>query len=171
MTASSSAPTSMALASTRGIAATLVAAALIVCTAHPSPAQIVRAAWLTGCWEARSADRVVEEQWMAPRGRTMLSMGRTVRADTLVDFEQVVLREVGGRLEYEAHPANQPMAVFTSTQITPATLLFENSLHDYPQRVGYTLKSGDSLIAWIDGTTGGKSRRVEFRYGKVRCGT
>jgi hypothetical protein len=138
-------------------------------------AQIARAAWLAGCWEARSASEtggiVVEEQWMAPRGRTMISMGRTVHGDTLEDFEQVVLREKGGQLEYEAHPFNQPMGVFLSTQITPTSLVFENPLHDFPQRIGYTLRGSDSLIAWIDGKVGGSSKRVEFLYAKVRCGT
>jgi hypothetical protein len=137
--------------------------------------QIARAAWLAGCWEARSASAsggmVVEEQWMAPRGRTMISMGRTVHGDTLVDFEQVVLREENGQLEYEAHPFDQPMGIFLSTQMTPTTLIFENPLHDFPQRIGYTLRGSDSLIAWIDGKVGGTSRRVEFRYAKVRCGT
>jgi hypothetical protein len=134
-------------------------------------AQIVRVAWLAGCWEARSGGVVVEEQWMAPRGRAMLSMGRTVHEDTLVDFDQVVLREKNGRLEYETHPANEPIGVFLSTQITPTNLVFENPLHDFPQRIGYTLRGSDSLIGWMDGKEGGSSKRVEFLYAKVRCGT
>lgn len=151
--------------------AVAILATLLLISARDANAQIVRAAWLAGCWEARSATRVVEEQWLAPRGRTMLSMGRTVHGDTLVDYEQVVLREKNGKLEYEAHPFNQPMAVFVSTQIAESSLIFENPLHAYPQRVGYTRRGADSLIAWIDGTTGGKSRRVEIPYAKVRCGT
>ena len=134
-------------------------------------AQIVRVAWLAGCWEARSDGVVVEEQWMAPRGRTMISMGRRVHEDTLVDFDQVVLREKAGRLEYEAHPANQSIGVYLSTQVTPTNLVFENPLHDFPQRIGYTLRGADSLVAWMDGKEGGSSKRVEFRYAKVRCGT
>jgi hypothetical protein len=153
---------------------TLVPWLVLVATVLPlvhARGQIVRAAWLTGCWEARSSDRVVEEQWLAPRGRTMISVGRTVHADTLTDYEQVVLREKNGRLEYEAHPGNQPVAVFTSTQITESNLLFENPLHDFPQRVGYIRRGADSLVAWIDGRVSGKTRRVEFLYAKVKCGT
>ena len=37
------------------------------------------------------------------------------------------------------------------------------------RRVGYS-RNGDSLLAWIDGTTNGKSRRVEFPYRRVACG-
>ena len=140
-------------------------------TASAAHGQLVRAAWLAGCWEARAPGRVVEEQWMAPRGHSMISMGRTVHGDTLIDFEQVILREAGGRLEYEAHPMNQPSAIFTSTQITDNNLLFENQMHDYPQRVGYTRRGADSLLAWIDGTTHGERKRVDFFYARVTCGT
>lgn len=155
----------------RWLGISVVAVAVVLVPRETLHAQIVRAVWLIGCWEARSSTRVVEEQWMAPRGRSMLGMGRTVHLDTLVDYTQVVLREKNGQLEYETHPFDQPMAMFVSTQITDASLLFENPLHDYPQRIGYTRRGADSLIAWIDGTTGGKSRRIEFPYVKVRCGT
>jgi hypothetical protein len=47
-------------------------------------------------------------------------------------------------------------------------VIFENQAHDYPQRVGYK-REGDSLLAWIDGTAGGKSRRVDFPYRRVAC--
>jgi Domain of unknown function (DUF6265) len=154
----------------RCVAALMMIAGAALLPGTALHAQIVRAAWLAGCWEARSGTSVVEEDWMAPRGRTMLSMGRTVHLDTLVDFEQVVLREKDGRLEYEMHPFNQQVGVFMSTQLTETSLVFENPLHDFPQRIGYTRRGSDSLIAWIDGRADGKSRRVEFPYAKVTCG-
>ncbi len=133
--------------------------------------QIVRAAWLAGCWESRTSEVVIEEQWMAPRGRSMISMARTVHADTLIDFTQVVLREKDGGLEFETHQYNQPIALFKATQITTDYMLFENPLHDFPQRIGYDRRGADSLVAWMDGKVKGANRRVEVRYGKVRCGT
>ena len=115
-----------------------------------------------------AGERVVEEQWMAPRGGIMLNLGRTVRGDTLVEYESVVLREQAGRLVYEAHPSGQPSAVFTSQTVTDSEVVFENPAHDYPQRVGYT-RNGDALLGWIDGTANGKARRVEFPYHRVAC--
>ena len=44
----------------------------------PSAGVIEKLSWLAGCWEQKDAQRHVEEQWMAPRGGTMLGMGRTV---------------------------------------------------------------------------------------------
>ena len=41
-------------------------------------------------------------------------------------------------------------------------LLFENPAHDFPQQVGYRREEGDRMVAWIEGTSNGKPRRVEF---------
>ena len=65
---------------------------------------IDKVAWLQGCWQLASPQRVVEEHWMAPRAKSMLGMGRTVRGETLVEHESVLIKEQGGQLAYEAHP-------------------------------------------------------------------
>ena len=105
---------------------------------------------------------------MAPRGHTMLGAGRTVQAEKLVEFEVVVIRELDGRLAYEAHPSGQPSAVFLSRTIGDNEVVFENLQHDFPQRVGYR-RAGDSLNAWIEGPRNGQTRRVEFPYRRVVC--
>jgi hypothetical protein len=145
-----------------------IAVFLLTAPAANASAAIEQVAWMQGCWQMDAGPRVVEEQWMAPRGGVMLGMGRTVRDGKLVEYESVLLREQGGKLAYEAHPSGQPSAVFMSSTIGESTVIFENLAHDYPQRVGYK-REGDSLIAWIDGTAGGKSRRVDFPYRRVAC--
>lgn len=129
---------------------------------------IRRLAWLAGCWEMSANGRTVEEHWMAPRGKNMLNAGRTMKGDTLVEFEQVVVREEGNRLAYEAHPSGQGSAVFMSKIVGDGSVVFENLDHDFPQRVGYDRK-GDTLVGWIEGTRDGKTRRIEFPYKRVPC--
>jgi hypothetical protein len=143
-----------------------IAGALVLLAAVADVAQV---SWLTGCWTLSSGDRVVEEQWMAPRGGTMLGMGRTVRGDRLIEYEVVVIRTEGERLAYDAHPSGQPPAVFLSRTLTETAVVFENADHDFPQRVGYERKGEDALLAWIEGTTGGNTRRVEFPYRRAAC--
>jgi hypothetical protein len=130
---------------------------------------VQRAAWLAGCWEAQSAQRTIEEQWMAPRGRTMLGMSRTVHGDSTVETEMVMLREEGERLAYEAHPSGQSAATFRSAGITDTSVVFDNPTHDFPQRIGYERRGADSLLAWIEGTMSGRNRRADFRYRRARC--
>lgn len=126
-------------------------------------------AWLQGCWEMRDGDRVVEERWMLPRAGTMLGVGRTTRGEKLIEHEFIVLAERDGRLAYEAHPSGQPTATFMSRPITGREVVFEDPAHDFPQRVGYRSIGPGQLLAWVEGTSGGRSRRVEFAYRIVNC--
>ena len=112
---------------------------------------------------------VIEEHWMAPRGGTMIGSGRTVRNNALVEYELVVLREQDGRLAYEAHPSGQSPAVFLSKELTASTVVFENAAHDFPQRVGYRRDGREALLAWVEGTVNGQTRRVEFPYRAATC--
>ena len=125
--------------------------------------------WLTGCWESRKGDRLIEEHWMPPRGGVMLELGRTTRGDTLLDYEFVSLRLNGARPVYEAHPAGQPVDSFPAKVASDSAVVFENSGHDFPQRVGYERRGSDSLLAWIEGDVGGRTRRVEFPYARADC--
>jgi uncharacterized protein DUF6265 len=147
--------------------------ALALCTALQTstsqPLGIDDVAWLTGCWEYSSGSRTVEEHWLAARAHSMVNVGRTVQADKLVEYEMVLVREQEGRLAYEAHPSGQPSAVFMSSTVGNREVVFENLQHDFPQRVGYK-RNGDALLAWIEGTRNGQTRRIEFPYRKVGCG-
>jgi Domain of unknown function (DUF6265) len=145
-----------------------VATALGLEVVAQQPQGIQRVAWLRGCWEMSAPERTVEEQWMVPRGGSMMGMSRTVRGGKLVAYEMVLIREEGPALAYEAHPSGQPVATFLSTTISTSQVVFENSSHDFPQQVGYQLKE-DALLAWIAGSQSGKSRRVEFPYKRVSC--
>src|SRR5262249_34033606 len=116
--------------------------------------------WLTGCWESQTGDRMVEEQWTAPRAGSMLGVGRTVKGNALVEYEFVAIRERDSRLVYIAHPSGQPSAEFTSSSISADSVVFENPQHDFPQRIGYQ-RTRDGLDAWIDGRHDGRTQRVE----------
>lgn len=130
---------------------------------------IARVGWLQGCWHNSSAQRIIEEQWTAPRGRSMLGVGRTLRGDSLVEYELVVVRERAGVLTYQAHPSGQASALFTAQTVSDSMVVFENAAHDFPQRVGYRRVGSDSLLAWIEGSLQGTDRRIVFPYARARC--
>ena len=132
-------------------------------------ATIDRVKWLQGCWQTTRGEATIEEQWMAPRGGTMLGMGRTVRGGKIAEYELVLIKEQGAALAYEAHPSGQPSATFLSTTASDTSVVFENPKHDFPQRVGYQRDGSEGLQAWIDGEVNGKARRVDFAYRRARC--
>ena len=134
------------------------------------PSGIERLAWLQGCWEAKMGNRIVEEHWMAPRGNTMIGVGRTTGgAGELMEYELVVIRQSEDHIVYEAHPSGQPSAQFFSVNVAQSRLVFESLKHDFPQRIGYERK-GDALQAWIEGVQSGKPRRIDFSYKRASCG-
>jgi len=158
---------------TRLLMAAASAAVLAVphhATAQPAGAQ--RLAWLQGCWRIDAAARIVEEQWSAPRGGTLLGTSRTVRDGKTIEHEFVIVREAAdGRLAYEVSPSGRPVTVFTSISLDVSSVVFENLQHDFPQRVAYQRK-GDDLLAWIEGpakNAPGQLRRIEYPYRKVAC--
>jgi hypothetical protein len=137
--------------------------------ASPQVRAIDRVRWMTGCWRAVSAQRTVYEEWSTVQGRTMLGTARTVRGDSLIEYEFVVLRENGERLAYEAHPSGQAGTTFQSVSITDSSVTFENLANDFPQRVGYIRRGTDSVVAWISGPRGGAIRRIDYPYSRTRC--
>jgi len=125
--------------------------------------------WLVGCLEMRSGDRVVEEQRMGIRGASMLGMARTTTSKGLIEYELTLIQEKAGRILFEARPSGQPPAVFTATTAGTDSVVFVATRHEYPQIVGYRQAGPDSVVAWIDGRSGGKRQRVEFPYSRVSC--
>jgi len=130
---------------------------------------IATVGWLQGCWVGAWQNRVVDEQWSAPRGRNMIGMARTLRGDSLVEYELVIVRQQDSTLVYEAHPSGQPSASFTAHRASDSAVVFENPAHDFPQKVGYRRVGRDSLVAHIEGVMRGQTRRIEFPYTRARC--
>src|SRR5262245_63721952 len=98
---------------------------MLLVIAPSSPRDIQRVQWLQGCWEMRSSNRVIEEHWTAPRGQSMLGVGRVLQGDSLVEYEFVVLRQHGGVLTYEAHPSGQPSATFTELNVADSRVVLD----------------------------------------------
>ena len=153
----------------------LLAAALVPSLEHTANAQranvVAHLSWISGCWQQTgTAGRLVEEQWMTPRGNTMMGMSRTVRGDSVIEFEQLRISERAGKAVYHALPSGQQPSEFTAATVTDTMVAFENPQHDFPQRIIYRKRGTDSLIARVEGTMNGRSRGVDFPYVKVQCG-
>jgi hypothetical protein len=152
--------------------------AAILCCAVPGDAwaqdagRVVRQlSWISGCWRQSGGggSRVIDEQWMSPLGRTMLGMSRTVRGDSLLEFEHLQILERSGRLVYHAEPSGQPPADFIASTMSDTLVVFENPEHDFPQRIIYRRRGADTLVARIEGTRNVQTRGIDFPYARVGC--
>lgn len=57
-----------------------------------------------GCWMQVNGGRTVEEQWMAPRGGSMIGKSRTASGSRIRGYEFIVIREEGGSLVCKGRP-------------------------------------------------------------------
>jgi hypothetical protein len=127
-------------------------------------------AWMAGCWEMRSGDRLTEEQWMTPLGTVMPGMGRTSVRGRVVAFEQMLIRLEGDTPILVATPSGQSTTSFRAEQRGEGWIHFANAEHDFPQRIGYRVAAGgDSLLAHIEGSRDGEVRRVDFPFRRAPC--
>lgn len=106
---------------------------------------------------------------MSPRGGTMLGMSRTVRGDSLIEFEHLQILDRSGHLTYHAEPSGQPPADFVASTVTDTLVVFENPEHDFPQRIIYRRRGTDTLVARIEGTRNGQTRGIDFPYTRMTC--
>lgn len=125
--------------------------------------------WLSGCWEGRQGEAIIEEIWSKPAGGSMLGVGRTVKDNRTVSYEFMQFREEDGSLVFLPQPQGGTRVSFPLKDSFAGRLTFENLNHDFPQRINYEQKGKALLLASIEGTYKGKQEREEFQMRKVRC--
>ena len=142
---------------------------LVAATPAIQDDQLARLRWLAGCWELNRGNRTTLEMWMPPAGGVMLGSSRTVVGGVVREWEQVRLSVRDGRLIYTASPSGQPTAEFVSAAATDSGFTVENPAHDFPQRITYTRRGADSLVARIEGNTPSGPRGTDFPMRRTRC--
>ncbi|HSS18703.1 MAG TPA: DUF6265 family protein [Pyrinomonadaceae bacterium] len=124
--------------------------------------------WLSGCWEGRQGEAVIEEMWSRPAGGSMLGLSRTVKGDKTISYEFMQFRVENGSLVFLPQPQGGTRVSFPVKDSFGEKFTFENLQHDFPQRIIYE-KKGQLLLAAIEGTVKGNTEREEFQMRKVRC--
>jgi Domain of unknown function (DUF6265) len=98
----------------------------------------------------------------------MLGLSRTVRGGKLKEYEFLALREVDGRLAYVAIPSRQRETAFALVRFKRnGAAVFENSAHDFPQRIIY-LRTERGITAMIEGKLKGQMRSSQYVYTACR---
>jgi hypothetical protein len=120
--------------------------------------------WMNGAWAFERNGRETFENWIVS-GDTMIGVSRTVVKGKTVEHEFLLIRpDENGNLYYIAKPSGQAETAFRLVRAPRGEAVFENLQHDFPQRIRYTLKTDGTMLAVIEGTKDGKTRRVEFPY-------
>ena len=130
--------------------------------------------WLTGCWMHEETGFRRDEQWMEPRGGTMIGMSRSVAGGETVEHEllRIETRDGpagAGRLAFVALPSGQAEATFFQAELSDSTAVFEAPEHDFPQRITYKHLARGLALATIEGEEDGITRVIEFPMTRTNC--
>jgi len=121
--------------------------------------------WIIGNWENKSAEGILTENWQKLNDSTFNASSYYIKGKDTLHFETIVLAQKGETLTYFAtvKGQNEDKAVaFASTAESDKQLVFENSKHDYPQKITYTKNADNTLTAEISGNLQGKPSSEKF---------
>lgn len=100
----------------------------------------------------------------------MLGISRTVADGRTIEFEFMQIRqEANSEILFIAKPSGQSEATFKLIKGSANEVIFENSRHDFPQRVIYRLQGDGSLLGRIEGVSKGKEKSVDFPMTRASC--
>lgn len=145
----------------------LLAALLAAAQPAPeAPPPLPLPGWMAGCWMAEGRTSRTEECWTVPRGAMMLASSHSFAAHHSFAFEHMRIVQENGTLVYIAQPGGASPTRFPMLGVVAATaadgITFQNSAHDYPQRIHYRIVEG-ALVAEISMADGSHPQRWTFR--------
>jgi hypothetical protein len=136
--------------------------ALVACAAEAKPP--ADPLWLSGYWLSCTDGLQVSETWSDRRDGVMIGVGFTSgKGQPSWEFSRIGPSAAG--ISFFAMPSGQSPAEFplAADKSSDTRLVFENSAHDFPQRVIYA-RDGKALAARIEGVIGGEAQAMDWRY-------
>lgn len=118
--------------------------------------------WMSGCWALDRQEHGSGENWMQPAGGLMLGVSRVVSNGETVAFEYLRIVTDDGSIALIASPSGQSTTRFELVSMREHEVVFENTDHDFPQRIRYRLEGNGRLIADISGNINGVARTTSF---------
>ena len=138
-------------------------AAVMAVLALTGAEEVAKLDWMAGSWVLERNGVSVRETWLAPGDGVMAGVSQTNRTGRppFVEFMKISAEPAG--VTFTAIIPGQPPTPFVRRPGPEGEAVFENTAHDFPQRVIYRRCEAD-LCARIEGTVGGKLQSQDWRY-------
>ena len=133
--------------------------------AYAQPCNSLRAIdWLLGRWSGVDGNNAVIESWQKVSPLTYEGVGekRSKVSNALKGSESMRLVEMSKKVFYLAKVRHNKLPVpFKLSKCSRRSAVFENSDHDFPQKLHYQLEAEDKLTVTVSGREG-KSFTIDF---------
>lgn len=144
---------------------------LIQLSAIAQKANIKHFSFLTGGWEMKTKTGKIVERWQKHQDSLIGSSHKYNAKGDSVLTETIVLKKIKGTWHFCVtgyEKGNKGKTNFKLISTANNTFTFENKAHDFPQQIVYQNKGKTQLLAWIEGEIGGKKRKMEFPYNRIK---
>lgn len=115
--------------------------------------------WLIGKWENNSTEGNLSETWIKLNDSVYNGQSYFIKSKDTLHSESIQLKQIGENLIYIStiNGQNNDKAIVYKYRDTIEKIVpFENSKHDYPQKISYKQITKDSLEIEISGYQEGK---------------
>jgi len=133
---------------------------------------INKAEWVLGSWQQVTDKGYTIEVWKQQSDTDFAATSYTIVNDTdTVYAETIRLVQRDTALFYIPTVIDQndrKPVEFKLSSITDQQMIFDNPLHDFPQRITYRSMTKDSLYAEISGVLNGSQRVVPFPMTRMK---
>lgn len=119
-------------------------------------------------WQGPYGEGIFMESWRSLNPQQL--EGRAcylLNGDTVV-WEYLQIRTMGKHIGYLASVNGNPPVLFNLREQYQDGWKFENSEHDFPQSITYTLQSDGSLLVEVSGVQNGKERQDQYRLFAIK---
>lgn len=128
-------------------------------------------AWMTGCWQAKSArdGSTINETWLATRGGSMLGIGQTYLDSKTLGWEAMRVYDEAGTVKLWLRPGLRNELTLTLEAAGDAFTAFAVKEGDTTTKLRYERKSPTEMLATFRLEQGENRRGADFLFAKVEC--
>jgi len=131
--------------------------------------EMEKLSWILDKWAGKDGESTSYETWIRINDNLYEGSSETIKTGDTTFLEKLKIEKTGDGIFYTADVKHNPKPVsFKLIQISDIEAVFENSEHDFPQKISYRNEDG-KLHAWIEGPgKKGKWQKIDFCMSKIR---
>lgn len=135
---------------------------------HSAAQHLKSLEWIQGTWEGASSEGSFVENWTKVSDELFLGEGYFVQKGDTIVREILRMERIGPYWNFISIINENYPVLFTLIRSDHNTLVFQNEEHDFPQRIVYSFKGKNNMLAWIEGEEDGKSKKEEYAFTRLR---